>query len=100
MTFSGRDHAAHAAQRASAAHPAAQVALDGTAVDIQVAGGAGLVSALITDLTTAGAAPATVEVARPTLDDVFLALTGRSLREGRTELRTDPTIRTTEEVAA
>jgi len=100
MTFSGRDHATHAAQRASAAHPAAQVTLDGAAVDVQVAGGAGLVSALITDLTAAGVAPATVEVARPTLDDVFLALTGRSLREGRTELRTDPTNRTTEEVAA
>ena len=29
--------------------------------------------------------PTSVEVARPTLDDVFLALTGRSLRDGDAE---------------
>ncbi|WP_308290277.1 MULTISPECIES: ABC transporter ATP-binding protein [unclassified Mumia] len=100
MTFPRVEDAVRASERAAAAFPGAQLAHDGTAVDLQVAGGAGHVSALITDLTGAGIAPATVEVARPTLDDVFLALTGRSLREGRTDLRTDPITQTTEEVAA
>ncbi|QMW68564.1 ABC transporter ATP-binding protein [Mumia sp. ZJ1417] len=100
MTFESRDAAARAARRAIAAHPAAQVAHDGTAVDVQATGGAGLVSGLVTDLAASGIAPSTIEVARPTLDDVFLALTGRSLREGRTDLRTDLTTDITEEVAA
>ena len=37
---------------------------------------------LIRALDAAGAIPTSVEVRRPTLDDVFLNLTGRSLREG------------------
>ena len=39
------------------------------------------VPGLLRDLTTAGVELATFEVKRPTLDDVFLTLTGRSLRE-------------------
>ena len=37
---------------------------------------------MLEDLRSAGVPAASVEVARPTLDDVFLQLTGRSLREG------------------
>nr|BFE76101.1 hypothetical protein GCM10020092_094020 [Actinoplanes digitatis] len=37
---------------------------------------------LLEDLRAAGVPAAEVEVRRPTLDDVFLTLTGRSLREG------------------
>ena len=40
------------------------------------------VPGLLEDLRAAGFPPAAVEVTRPTLDDVFLKLTGRSLREG------------------
>jgi len=40
------------------------------------------VPGLLEDLRAAGFTPDEVEVARPTLDDVFLKLTGRSLREG------------------
>jgi ABC-2 type transport system ATP-binding protein len=40
------------------------------------------VAGLLDDLRAAGFPPAEVEVTRPTLDDVFLHLTGRSLREG------------------
>ncbi len=100
LTFAGSDEAARAAQRAAAAHPAAQVVQEGTAGDVQVAGGAAMVTGFLADLAVSGLAPATVEVARPTLDDVFLALTGRSLREGRTDIRTDARTDITEEVAA
>jgi ABC-2 type transport system ATP-binding protein len=40
------------------------------------------VPGLLEDLRAAGFPPAALEVTRPTLDDVFLKLTGRSLREG------------------
>ena len=36
---------------------------------------------LLRDLETAGVALDSIEVARPTLDDVFLTLTGRTLRD-------------------
>ncbi|KAA1425531.1 ABC transporter ATP-binding protein [Mumia zhuanghuii] len=96
LTFSSPGDASRAAERASAAHPAAQVTHTSRAVDIQVAGGSGIVAGLLGDYAQAGITPSTVEVARPTLDDVFLSLTGRSLREGRT----DTSIDTLEEVAA
>jgi ABC-2 type transport system ATP-binding protein len=37
---------------------------------------------MLEDPRSAGLPAASVEVTRPTLDDVFLQLTGRSLREG------------------
>jgi ABC-2 type transport system ATP-binding protein len=46
-----------------------------------VDGGARLVHKLLRRLDEAGLTATSVEVARPTLDDVFLNLTGRSLRE-------------------
>jgi ABC-2 type transport system ATP-binding protein len=39
------------------------------------------IQGLIRDLDTAGIDLRTIEVHRPTLDDVFLSLTGRSLRD-------------------
>lgn len=59
----------------------ARVDHDPSEVNIRVAGGSELVAELIGDLAASGAAVARVEVQRPTLDDVFLDLTGRSLRE-------------------
>ena len=56
--------------------------VDGAVVTARVPGGATLVPGLLRDLDRAGVAVAAAEVGRPTLDDVFLALTGRSLREG------------------
>jgi ABC-2 type transport system ATP-binding protein len=61
--------------------PDARVERAGTDVRVRVAGGSELVAELIGDLAAAGAPVARVEVTRPTLDDVFLDLTGRSLRE-------------------
>ena len=54
----------------------------GATVTISVPEGTHLVPKLLRGLDAADIAVAAVEVKRPTLDDVFLALTGRSLREG------------------
>jgi ABC-2 type transport system ATP-binding protein len=74
----------------------AQVTVADACVDIRVAGGRDLAPGLIADLAAAGAPVARVEVAGPTLDDVFLDLTGRSLRDS---VSTDQHIET-EETAA
>jgi len=47
------------------------------------------VAGILESLRIEGLVPAEVEVTRPTLDDVFLKLTGRSLREGGAEQDTD-----------
>ena len=54
----------------------------GTVVTARVHGGARRIPGLLRDLDRAGVEVAAAEVRRPTLDDVFLTLTGRSLREG------------------
>ncbi|MEV4639365.1 ATP-binding cassette domain-containing protein [Actinoplanes sp. NPDC049548] len=59
-----------------------RVRRDGLTLEIGVPGAPRLVPDLLEDLRAAGTAAASVEVTRPTLDDVFLRLTGRSLREG------------------
>ena len=51
-------------------------------VTARVHGGARRLPGLLRELDRAGVEVAAAEVPRPTLDDVFLALTGRSLREG------------------
>ncbi|MFD6095216.1 ATP-binding cassette domain-containing protein [Nocardiopsis flavescens] len=50
-------------------------------VRLRVERGDAVLPELLRALDASGVAPATVRVQRPTLDDVFLALTGRSLRE-------------------
>ena len=60
-----------------------------------------MVGELLADLAADGVPPTRVEVARPTLDDVFLDLTGRSLRETQSTPPTDATATEIEsEVAA
>ena len=54
----------------------------GTRLTISVGGAPRLVPGVLESLRLAGVPVAEVEVTRPTLDDVFLTLTGRSLREG------------------
>jgi ABC-2 type transport system ATP-binding protein len=54
----------------------------GKEVKIRAEGGPRQAPGLLEDLRSAGVPAASVEVARPTLDDVFLRLTGKSLREG------------------
>lgn len=67
---------------------------------IEVDGGAPLAPKLLRGLDDAGLAVAGVEVARPTLDDVFLNLTGRSLREDGIAAPTDTDATTGREIAA
>jgi ABC-2 type transport system ATP-binding protein len=68
------------AERASSI-PGAVVELDEHQVTVRVAHGRDLAAGLVTDLAWQGAPVERVEVVGPTLDDVFLDLTGRSLRE-------------------
>jgi ABC-2 type transport system ATP-binding protein len=76
----GFDTAADAA-RAAAVLSGRGVAY-GKEVKVRTQGGPRQAPGLLEDLRSAGLPAASVEVARPTLDDVFLRLTGRSLREG------------------
>jgi ABC-2 type transport system ATP-binding protein len=50
-----------------------------------VAGGAGLLAALVRDLDTAGVRVDELGPHRPTLDDVFLALIGHAAEPGATD---------------
>lgn len=55
--------------------------IEGHIVRFHVPDGASALPVLLGEMTKAGLAAIGVEVNRPTLDDVFLTLTGRSLRE-------------------
>jgi len=74
----------------------AQIEQIGATVAIQADGGAQLAPKLLRGVDDAGIPVASVEVARPTLDNVFLNLTGRSLREdGTATVTTDESDTTT-----
>ena len=77
----GFDHETDAAA-AAARVASGSVERQGLTVVVTVPGAPRLVPDLLEDLRSAGTPAASVEVLRPTLDDVFLKLTGRSLREG------------------
>jgi ABC-2 type transport system ATP-binding protein len=55
---------------------------DGPEVSLRIDRGDAVLPELLRTLDSEGVALRTVRVQRPTLDDVFLTLTGRSLREG------------------
>ena len=57
------------------------IVAEGTSVRFQVPQAATALPHLLRDLSSAGIDPIGVETAKPTLDDVFLSLTGRSLRD-------------------
>ena len=76
VTARGRRDRAHRASPGSSTVDERTVARPGAT------GGSILLPGLLRDLDGGGVAVAAAEVARPTLDDVFLTLTGRSLREG------------------
>jgi ABC-2 type transport system ATP-binding protein len=83
------DHETDAAS--AAARIDHRVERHGTRLRISVVGAPRLVPGLLEDLRAAGLTAAGVEVTRPTLDDVFLKLTGRSLREGGAAPESDDT---------
>lgn len=80
MGFADPVQAAAAAARAERID-GAQVSVSGADVSVRVAHGRDLAVGLVTDLASAGTPVSRIEVVGPTLDDVFLDLTGRSLRE-------------------
>jgi ABC-2 type transport system ATP-binding protein len=63
--------------------------VDGSLVEVRVPQGRTLLAGLLRSLDADGIELDGVELRRPTLDDVFLTLTGRSLRDG--ESPADPT---------
>ncbi|MDT0187575.1 ATP-binding cassette domain-containing protein [Microbacterium sp. ARD31] len=101
LGYADAAHAARAAARVERVPDSRVEVVDGS-VDLRVKDGSAMVGELLADLAADGVPPSRVEVARPTLDDVFLDLTGRSLRETRsTTSDADATSAPTEsEVAA
>jgi ABC-2 type transport system ATP-binding protein len=97
LGFDSRDTAARAGVRLERV-PGSRVDVEADTVTLRVPDGSSLVPTLLAELTAAGTPAARVEVARPTLDDVFLDLTGRSLREQPTD--PSETAPTESEVAA
>ena len=81
LTFDREGDADRAVPRLLGLAAGAQVERVGAHVALVVDGGAQLAPKLLRGLDDEGITVASVEVARPTLDDVFLNLTGRSLRD-------------------
>jgi ABC-2 type transport system ATP-binding protein len=77
-----RDADAAEAARIAAALPGADVpVIEGASVRLHVAEGGSALPVLLKGLLDAGIETVGLEVKRPTLDDVFLTMTGRSLRD-------------------
>jgi ABC-2 type transport system ATP-binding protein len=71
-----------AARDLLAGHPAVrEVTVDGPSIRLSVEQGEQALPGLLRILDDAGLRLASIQLARPTLDDVFLTLTGRSLRD-------------------
>jgi ABC-2 type transport system ATP-binding protein len=85
----GFDSAADAS-RAAAVLSGRDLVAYGQEVKIRTQSGPRQAPGMLEDLRSAGVPAVSVEVARPTLDDVFLQLTGRSLREGGSGLESAP----------
>ncbi|KRA31345.1 MULTISPECIES: ABC transporter ATP-binding protein [unclassified Nocardioides] len=81
-------HAARAAAERADRIAGAQITVNGTHVAVRAAYGRDAAPGLVADLAAAGTPVSRLEVAGPTLDDVFLNLTGRSLRESQNETAT------------
>lgn len=71
--------------------PSAAVTRTPRGLEIRASGGTALLPRLIREFDADGTPVTAAEVARPTLDDVFLELTGRSLREGQAAAETTET---------
>ena len=81
LGLASEDEAARAAAMSAHLPGARDVDRDGTRVGVTVDEGEALLPELIRRLHESGAQVARASVKRPTLDDVFLELTGRSLRD-------------------
>jgi len=81
LTLREPAHADAAAAAAGRLPGADAPAVEGNVVRLHVPEGGAALPHLLAELTRAGIDAIGVEINRPTLDDVFLTLTGRSLRE-------------------
>jgi ABC-2 type transport system ATP-binding protein len=73
--------ASRAAQALAALPFVSDVQSDGTIVGLKLPNGGQALPAVFDALATAGVGLTGIEVHRPSLDDVFLSLTGRALRD-------------------
>jgi ABC-2 type transport system ATP-binding protein len=81
LTLTSEKEATDAAAMAARLPGARDAVRDGVTVNVTAEGGEALLPEFIRQLHETGAMIATASVRRPTLDDVFLGLTGRSLRD-------------------
>ncbi|QBI19878.1 ATP-binding cassette domain-containing protein [Egibacter rhizosphaerae] len=90
------EDAARVAELAVTAGEVHEASTDGPVVTVRAPEGRALLPAWLRTLDAEGLKVSSADVARPTLDDVFLSLTGRSLREEAGDLP----VATPEQVAA
>jgi ABC-2 type transport system ATP-binding protein len=79
--FAGQENASTVATIASHVEDATEPVVEGTELRFRVPHGAGALPGFLREMVAKDIDLTAVEVHRPTLDDVFLTLTGRSLRE-------------------
>ncbi|WP_016701217.1 ATP-binding cassette domain-containing protein [Actinoalloteichus spitiensis] len=82
LTLADADHARTAAGIADRMPSVSETTVDGTTVRVRATWGVAVLPEYLRALDTSAAPALTAEVRTPTLDDVFLALTGRRLRDG------------------
>ena len=87
LEVAGDDQVAIARDRLASI--SAEVEVEGHHVRGRVARAGKAVPGLLRDLEAAGVGLESIEVVRPTLDDVFLTLTGRTLRDAETDAPAD-----------
>jgi ABC-2 type transport system ATP-binding protein len=81
LVIVGTTHPARVAELAARVEGHAELAVGLDEVRFRVLDGAGVLPGLLRELDADGIAMTSVEVRRPSLDDVFLTLTGHSLRD-------------------
>jgi ABC-2 type transport system ATP-binding protein len=86
--FGGAENASTVGAIASRVEGATEPVVDGTEVRFHVPDGAGALPGFLREMIARDIDLTSVEVHRPTLDDVFLTLTGRSLREENGDTKT------------
>jgi ABC-2 type transport system ATP-binding protein len=97
-TAASREGAVALARLAASLPGARDVEVDGAQVSARVKDGPSALPELVIAAVSDGVVVAGAQVHRPTLDDVFLSLTGRSLRETATPA-TPATVETTKDAA-
>jgi ABC-2 type transport system ATP-binding protein len=91
VAFADPSDASRAAARTRASRSSAVVEQHGSTLEIHVQDGNQVLPQLLREYDGDATPALSAEIARPTLDDVFLNLTGRSLREGQASTTaTDP----------